>query len=124
MSDLAVSPPVVGPGESPGPKHVTFINAVGKAIAHFTGPTQASCAENTPPGCTCVDGHQPLDHAPGPSEAEKESDKAKHMIKILEEQQARALREERIGRGGTNQELKTRLEAIDDRIIQLRTKII
>lgn len=122
MSDLIIPPPL--PPEEPGPKHATFYNAQGKAIGHFTAPSRDLILANLPPDCTFVEGHQPLDHAPPPSQVEKDSDKAKSMIQNLEAQQARAIREERIGRGGTPTELKARLEAIDDMIIELRTKII
>jgi hypothetical protein len=122
MSDIIIPP--LPPPEEPGPKHATFYNAQGKAIAHFTAPSRDLILANLPPDCTFVEGHQSLDHAPPPSLAEKDSDKAKSMIHNLEVQQARAIREERIGRGGSSAELKARLEAIDDQIVALRTKII
>lgn len=127
MIDLPISPP----DEEPGPKHVTFIDTQGNAVSHFTAPTRAIITENTPPGFSVVDGHLPLNHAPSPSDAEKESNRAKMMIEILEKKQARAMREDQISRGFdkdgnalTQQQLRKQLEDIDDKIIQLRTKII
>jgi hypothetical protein len=45
---------------------------------------------------------------------------ARRDIVELESRQARAIREQAIGRGGTQAELRQRLEAIDDQIITLR----
>lgn len=48
---------------------------------------------------------------------------AQDQIDTLEKQQARAIREERLGRGGTPAQLSKRLEDIDDQIITLRAII-
>lgn len=45
---------------------------------------------------------------------------ARSSIEALERQQARAIREHAIGRGGTPAQLKKRLEDIDDQITALR----
>ena len=45
------------------------------------------------------------------------------QIEALEKQQARALREYTIGRGGAAADLKKRLEDIDDRIAALRSTL-
>lgn len=52
-----------------------------------------------------------------------ERQQAQARVEVLEKQQARALREEAIGRGGTAIELKRRLEAIDDEIAALREQL-
>jgi len=44
-------------------------------------------------------------------------------IDALEKSQARAIREQTIGRGGTPAELKKRLEDIDDKIAALRANL-
>jgi hypothetical protein len=48
---------------------------------------------------------------------------ARASIDALERQQARAIREHAIGRGGTPAELKKRLEDIDDQITALRATL-
>lgn len=48
---------------------------------------------------------------------------AQDAIEVLERQQARAMREHAIGRGGTAAQLKKRLEDIDDQITALRSQI-
>jgi hypothetical protein len=48
---------------------------------------------------------------------------ARSRIEALEKQQARALREHAIGRGGTPAELRKRLEDIDDQITALRAQL-
>jgi hypothetical protein len=48
---------------------------------------------------------------------------AKTQIEALERQQARAIREHAINRGGTPAQLKKRLEDIDDQITALRAQL-
>lgn len=122
MSDIIIPTPPAP--EEPGIKHVTFVDGQGKAVGHLSAFTRAQIAENTPSGCTVVEGHQPLFRLPKPLQIEVDSDRAKTMIENLEKQQARAIRENAIGRGGTQQELKARLEIIDDQITVLRGKIV
>lgn len=55
-----------------------------------------------------------------PTVAARKQHAARSQIETLERQQARAIREQALGRGGTPAQLRKRLEDIDDAIIELR----
>lgn len=117
---------------------VSFYNAAGDIVGRYTGP-RSMLAQNTPAGCSVMDGnHDPrecrvnaqgeveqrpqaeIDAALAAVNADIRRGRIREAMKDVEIAQARAMREFTIGRGGTQQELKARLEAIDDRLAGLR----
>lgn len=126
--------------------HTIYEVATGKILRTYEGPPgsvwqqlkdgEAAIDGDWNPLCTRIENGLPIEFEPSPpgsdvqwSAAQKrfvptaqarEREAARLRIIALESQQARAIREEHLGRGGTPAELKKRLEAIDDQIIALR----
>lgn len=90
---VQITPPS---GDQTSLRDVTFLDAAGNAVGHFTGTLHA-IIENTPSGSTWVEGHKPMNHAPPPSEEEVKQAITQQMLTNMERQSLRTLREAILG---------------------------